>query len=328
MYRDTRTAGLTIGKKLLLMNAFIWVGFGVVVAVMFWASRNITEIFTSDVARETDQVILNADLARELSVILADANLLLGTFRGNNDYLETEGSRLLADIGRLEQKASAGILKENLAELKAALKALLDQCNLLNMLIHRVQALHGEIQGDLLHLDDLISEHILAQVAEGSDASIMEQRSVMVAGFRELLLRTAKLFAESGELGKPDRAEDNGGKAIRVLGELFINLSTFTAPGPKADHLIVNMISRTKEYKLVVLRYEKEESRRRSLVHDFNRARLGTMAVMKSTNKDIAKTVAEVQEKIKGIVLYSGAVVLVLVGVGLCDPGSGDLIYS
>lgn len=312
MYRDARTTGLTIGKKLLLMNVFIWVGFGVVVAIMFWASRNVTELLTSDVARETDQVILNADLARELSVVLADANLLLGTFRGNDHYLKTEGSRLLANIGRLERKASEGILKANLADLKAALEALLDQCNLLNMLLHRVQALDKEIEANLLQLDDLISEHILAQVAAGVDASIMEQRSVMVASFRESLLRIAKLFGQSGENGRPDQAEDNSRKAVHFLGELFIHLSTFTAPDPKADHLIVNMISRTKEYKLVVLRYEKEESRWRSRVHDFTQAKGRTIAVMKSTDRDIAKTVAEVQTKIKGIVLYSGAVVLVL----------------
>ncbi len=303
---------LTIGQKLLLLNVLIWVGFSINVGIMFWSFSHVRNLLTLHVSRNVDEVIVNAEIAREISKVFSDTNLLLGTYQRKDQYLKTKGDQLLKITTEIGTKTTDQRLKLALRNLKDSLENLLRQCQSVNSLLQRMSTNQKKIHTVLDRLDGLIAQNIVLEVARGQDASIMRQRSVMISGYHETLLEIERLTRQTEQDHFFKNIEDDSHPIIDALDELNLNLLTFTAPSPQANELIGEVIKGVRDAKQMIVSYHHEMVRWAKLVGDFSKAKSHILAIMESVDHELSGATFYVERDITKTLSSTGAVVLLL----------------
>jgi PAS domain S-box-containing protein len=321
MSQSTWLSRLTIGKRLLLSNVLLWVGFGIVLGMMFWSFGHIQRLLSGHVAEDVDQVIVNARIARRMSLVFTDTSLLLGRYHGNDDYLTTTGRQLHKAAVDLEYETTNERLKIALHQFEQKLKNLLDQCGRVNRVLAEKRVTAREIYASIDKLDGLISQRIVSQVARGEDASIMNQRSAMVSGFRESVLQIEKLIkdSEGNHFFKPFEGTDH--PVVDALDSLYLNLLTFTAPDPQANQLIKELISSVRGYKDAMVGYHHEMAKWASSVEDLNKSKIRIVTIMERIDEAIARDTSFVHKDMATIIsstamqaLFLSICIFVIVG--------------
>ena len=131
---------------------------GIVAAALFSVSDlkiTLTTVISRDVARMSK----NAELARGLSGVFADTNLLLMSFIENDERLKDRGDRLIGTVhgylDMLRGETEDAELAASLEEFGQSLEALLQQCTTLNGQLAAIRATEANLDGQIAALKDL-----------------------------------------------------------------------------------------------------------------------------------------------------------------------------
>ena len=151
-------SNLRISTKLLLMNLMICAAFLLIVCVTVFSFANVRNMLTEVASRDMASVIDNSRTARELSIVFADINLLSRTFYEKNDYLQSEGRRLVGIVETITQSTTQPNPNKSLLALSDNIDSFLSQCAEVNAAIYARESIEGEIYAVLTRLENMISE--------------------------------------------------------------------------------------------------------------------------------------------------------------------------
>lgn len=310
MHDNPWLSRLTIGWKLFLINILIWVGFAIIVGIVFWSFSNVRNLLTLHVSRNVDEVISNADIARGISKVFADANLLLGTYRWRDRYLKTKGEQLAEATTELGSKTANERLKPALQDFKERLEILLRGCQDVNTVLRQMKANQEKTYSLLDRLDDLIAEKIVGQVVEGQDASIMRQRSVMISGYRESFLTIERMTQQADHDHYFKDMQEGEHPIVNALDELELNLLTFTAPGLQANELMGEVIKGVRDHRRLMVNYHHEMADWAKLIGEFSKAKSHVLAILESVDHELSGATLRVQKDMDTTLSSTGAMVL------------------
>lgn len=110
-------SNLRISTKLLLLNLMICAGFFLIVCVIVFSFVNVRSSLTQVTDWNMGTVIDNSRTARELSKVFSDIDLMSRTFYGKNDYLNSEGPRLVRTVKNIAENTTDSDLNKSLLTL-------------------------------------------------------------------------------------------------------------------------------------------------------------------------------------------------------------------
>ena len=305
-------SNLRISTKLLLLTLMICTAFLLIVCGTVFSFANVRNMLTEVANRDMSSVIDNSRTARELSKVFADTDLLRRTFYGKNDYLESEGRRLVGTVKTITESTTQPDLNKSLLALSDDLDSFLSQCAAVNAAIYARESIESETYAVLTKLENMISELLVNLTLEGEDTSFVEQLLTLVIGYRESLLQIGKLYAELGHEHYFIPLEGKTSPVIAVIDNLILRLQTITASIPDVALYGESLVSNVQRYREAVFRFYEVMEELGSRMTDLNHSRILVMSEMESIDKKISKTTQLVSKSIEKITFSSVAAVLML----------------
>jgi PAS domain S-box-containing protein len=268
----------------------------------------LTEVTSRDMA----SVIDNSRTARELSKVFVDINLLSRTFYGKNDYLESEGKRLVGIVKTIRQSTTQPDLNKSLLALSDDLDAFLSQCTAVNAAFYARESIESETYSVLTRLENIISELLVNLTLEGEDTSFVEQLLTLVIGYRESLLQIGKMYAEVGHEHYFIPLEGKSSPVLEAIDDLTLRLQTLTASIPDVALYGENLVSNVKSYREAIFRFYKVMEELGSRTTDLNSQKNVLMEELGRLDRKSSRTTEHLSKSIEKIILSSGAAVLIL----------------
>jgi PAS domain S-box-containing protein len=262
--------------------------------------------------RDMSSVIDNSRTARELSKIFTDIALLRRTFYGKNDYLESEGRRLVGIVKTITQTTTQPDLNKSLLALSDDLDSFLSQCAAVNAAIYARESIESETYAVLTRLENMISELLVNLTLEGEDTSFVEQLLTLVIGYRESLLQIGKLYAELGHEHYFIPLEGKTSPVTAAIDDLILRFQTITASIPDVALYGESLVSNVQRYREAVFRFYEVMEGLGSRMTDLNHSRILVMSEMESIDKKISRTTQLVSKSIEKVIFSSGAAVVML----------------
>jgi PAS domain S-box-containing protein len=303
---------LRISTKLLLLTLMICTAFLLIVCVTVFSFANVRNMLTEVANRDMSSVIDNSRTARELSKIFTDIALLRRTFYGKNDYLESEGRRLVGIVKTITQTTTQPDLNKSLLALSDDLDSFLSQCAAVNAAIYARESIESETYAVLTRLENMISELLVNLTLEGEDTSFVEQLLTLVIGYRESLLQIGKLYAELGHEHYFIPLEGKTSPVTAAIDDLILRFQTITASIPDVALYGESLVSNVQRYREAVFRFYEVMEGLGSRMTDLNHSRILVMSEMESIDKKISRTTQLVSKSIEKVIFSSGAAVVML----------------
>ncbi len=303
-------SNLRISTKLLLLNLMICAGFFLIVCVIVFSFVNVRSSLTQVTDWNMGTVIDNSRTARELSKVFSDIDLMSRTFYGKNDYLDSEGPRLVRTVKNIAENNTDSDLNKSLLTLSDDLDSFLSHCAAVNTVLHARESIDRETHTYLTSLENLIGKLFVKLTLEGEDTSFVEQQLTLVIGYRESLLQIGKLYAELGPDPYFMDLEGKTSPVIAAIDDLILRLRTITASVPDVARYGVILLSNVQKYKETVFRFYAVMQELGLRMTDLNLSKSRSMLEMESIDKKISRTTQLVSSSIEKIILTSGIIVL------------------
>jgi PAS domain S-box-containing protein len=231
--KENRMFRLGMIHKLVLINIIVFLVFGMIVLAVLFLFRNIEGLSKNLIDNNFNLVISNAQLGRDINKALADTDLFVATFLfGKKDVLR-DGTRIVAAAEALEAKSSTPHLQQCLHHLTGQLSLLVQQCVLVRDYSEKLESRESKLDKSLTGLEQTLSEKLISRVMEGKDASIMEQLSIIIPGYREALLQISLEHMKLGLHRDARHDADRGRRLLAQLDDFHLRLRTLTASEPE-----------------------------------------------------------------------------------------------
>ena len=175
-------------QKLVLINVLVFLVFGVIVLAVLFVFRNMEGMSKSLIENNVNRMIANVQLGRELTRILADTDLITGTYLYGDRDVAKEGNRIVAAAAALEAKSEVSPLKECLRDLTGELRSLFEGFTVVKVYSDKLEAREKTLNRGLASLEETLSAKLISRVLEGKDATILEQISIIIPSYREASL--------------------------------------------------------------------------------------------------------------------------------------------
>ena len=233
-----------ITTKLMLISGLVLLAFSANIVIVYLSFLNVEDMLVTVFKGQNQQVLENTRAGREVARILADTNLLISNFYGDEKLLKTKGDQLI-EQSRAMQKTTGPVLKKSLTKFTLKIEDVFKQCALVNHARQDVHTADRVLDQTLADMDNYIVETILALALEGLDVSIMEQLNFMTTGFGKSLLEIKLEFTEnSGNF-----ASSNGlTKINKMINELIIRLQTLNASSPETTKYSHSLVEQCHTY--------------------------------------------------------------------------------
>ena len=277
-----------ITMKLLLANGLMCISFGVIIAVVFFSFHNIKEVLTTVFVRQVGLITEDARTGRELGRILSDTNLLLSTFYGKEDFLESDGERLLDRTAALSGNTD-GRLRKTLDSFAEKIRKVLDHCAMLNNIRRETESHSSGIDDLLISLNAMIPERMMAQVMEGKDSSSLEQLNLMLPEYRETLLRLKLVFSELGLEYFEQPLKDAEHPLLILLDDFNVRVLALKGYEEEISDYAGQFADLTVKYREIILRLHQVGGQFRERKNEMDHAKEELLNLMEETDAGIAE---------------------------------------
>ncbi|GAU09346.1 PAS domain S-box protein [Desulfoplanes formicivorans] len=219
---------IKISTRLSLLSIGLGIACLAILIVIMIAAHSIKELSSQITNDHLQEIAANSRVARDLSKVFADINLVVNNFYGQGDYLLTRGDRILKLIQESASRTTLPTIKSDLQILQKHMRSFLDACTTVNQSIAERVRIEKDMDATLSRLEDTISETMIGQSLDGEDTSFMEQLSLLVFGYRENLLRIENIAAQISFDHFSSMAMSSSHPLIQALEHFKRHLRTLT----------------------------------------------------------------------------------------------------
>ena len=310
----SRTPRLT--KRLYLAHALTALAILLLVAIIVATYKVVEKRSIGVIKSDMGRVVNNSDVAREISTLFGEIDVLDRAFYGNDDYLQFEGEKLLRHFEKIKRLSADSPLQQPLQSLADQLERFLARCAGVNASLQARNAIDREITLQLDELENLISRLLIDTTLAGEDTAYVTQLLTLVLGYNESFLIIGKLYAE---FDRSAYYEASGASKLRVLGaidDLILRLQTITASTPEVSQQGRNIEKSVIGYKATVLKVFEEIEKLSMERSAMSRTRAYLLAEMEDIDNRIAADSQLAAESVDSIFFYSTtAVVFVSIAI-------------
>jgi len=278
-------SNLRISTKLLLLNLMICAAFFLIGCVFVLSFANIRSKLTDVTSRDMGRAISNSQVAREFSEVFSDIELLSHIFYGKDEYLKSEGRKLLESVNRISGRTVDSNLKKSLLSFRNHIEAFLNQCVVVNMVLHARESIDRETHAQLSSLENLIAVLFVRSTLEGEDTAFAEQLLTLVIGYRESLLQIGKLYAELGQEHYSIPLKGKTSQVIAVIDDLYLRLQTITASIPDVTRSGEKIASNVQKYREAILIFNEVMEKLNSRMTDIHHSKASLTSAMENIEK-------------------------------------------
>jgi len=323
-------SNLRISTKLLLMNLMICAAFFLIVCVVAFSFTTVWNKVTEVANRDMGRAISNSQTVREISKVFTDIDLLNRTFYGENDYLKSEGGKLVSSVNNISESTTDPDLKKPLLSLQNHIESFLSQCVVVNTVLDARESIDRETHAELTSLENLIAELLVNFTIKGEDTAFVEQLLTLAIGYRESLLQIGKLYAELGHEHYFIPLEGKTSPVIAVIDDLILRLQTISASIPDVARYGEKIVNNVQKYREVVLIFYEAMEKLGSRMTEINHSKTLLMSAMENIEEKITSATQLVIKNIENTILSSGAAVLMasIFVVALLGFGTAYMIKS
>ncbi|MBU1568283.1 MAG: response regulator [Proteobacteria bacterium] len=286
---------VSMTAKLLGLWLLISLGYGIIIGIMISAFGNIEGLTNTIITRDVGRVISNAQLGRDLSRILTETNLLVGTFYGHDEVLKEEGRFLAEATETILTREMAGGQRAILEKFRGALTSLLQQCVIINQYFSQVMASDKNLHALLTRLEEITSEKIVAQVLAKEDSQVYEQVGVLIPSYRETLLQTT-LYFHGVEPAQQDNQETI--LVIELLNILHLRLRTLLASDVEIAGFGRQLLAGVDEYRRTIAGFNAALPELGERLIVLGQAKEQALLAMKQTDEQSLSAAQQMKEEI------------------------------
>jgi len=266
---------------------------------------------TRIILRDVSQVIGNAQIGRKLARIFSDANFVVSNFYGKEAFLKNDGTRLIAASVALTEKTSDSRLKESLKRFTQKIRAILEQCEDVNIASREIETIVQNLDTRLTTLRETVSERVVTLALEGEDTSSMKQISVLLPGYLETLLRIDTQFNKLGLKYFESPLEEGEHPILTLANDLHLRLRTLSASEPEIVRYGWQLREDVRKYKSAILQFHQVARSLRAKSDETDREKEELLAVMGDTDSHIMETTGNMRESIIKLMRTSGKLMIV-----------------
>ncbi|MDM8525949.1 methyl-accepting chemotaxis protein [Desulfococcaceae bacterium HSG8] len=277
----------TISAKLFLITLLICMMFFIIAGAVLISFRYTEDELTRGFVDELDRVSENARLERELAPVITDTNLLMNRFYGRENFLKSEGERLINKIYILMLKASDVRLKESLDEFIKKMRIVIKQCEMVNQGRQEIRATDQEFDSIFVSLDKKVSEKIANLLEKDVKTSILQQLPVLISEYREIVLQTRLLFIEQGLAYFQSPVMEKEHPILILLEKLQTKTRPLMLYGSDISAYGRQIAEVAREYRKRVLKFHKVAGELKLQLHGMNQERENVSFRMDEINRHI-----------------------------------------
>ncbi len=309
-------------QKLVLINILVYLVFGMIVLAVLFMFRNMESLSKNLVANNITMVIENAQLGREINRVLADTDLFVARFLQGKKDVKRDGNRIVAAAEAIEAESITPHLKKSLHNLTGELFVLVQKCALVREYSEKLEARERRLDAGLASLEKTLSEKLVSLVLEGKDASITEQLSIIIPGYRETLLRISIEHLKLSMQRNVRSDEIPERRLVSLLDDFHLRLRTLTASEPEIAaygiRLMDDVAAYRRETRLFVAAVKGLEQQLRKL----DALRYDLVENLKTFDAQVAdvtgsvlRRVTHTMESSRTFIISGSAVVIALLGL-------------
>ena len=297
---------------MMFLNGVIYAAFILIVIVIVFSFTLIKQELKTITKEEMGEAISNSKTTRDFSKLFSDISFLSQTFYGNNDFLKTEGDRLVKIIDNILETTIVPEFATLLLDLNHHFSTLLNDCATINTIIENIKFIDQKTHTMLTRLEDLIAEIIISQTLEGENTDFATQLLTLAIGYRESLLQVKNQFLELGHDHYLNFSGDRSSPVVTKIDDLILRLQTITASTPNVTQHGIKITQNVTHYMELVLRYYEAMDKLSQTMTSLNHAKALLVSTVESVEQKIVKTVQNTEKRIDRIFFSSSSAVVAL----------------
>ncbi len=315
-------------KKLIIMHLLVFIVFASIILAVFLSFRDIESFSSTIINTDVNQVLINAQLGRDLNEVFSATDLFTSTFLSRDDDFSKEAVGILAKTGALAKNTATPQLRKTLKNLTTTQQMYFMQSATVGGHSRKLDKLEQQLSAEISSLEGTLSEMLVKLAGEGKDVSILEQIAMIIPGYRETLtqifnqrlqLRMKHAGAEEDRLGK---------RMLVLLDDLHLRLRTLTASDPVIRAYGARLMNFTGEYKVTTNLFLQSLNELNIRRKRLNFARDEVLTSMGVADRSISLTASSMGRDISYVARSTRNFILYLAGGLVLSLGIFTVIFS
>ncbi|QEM70040.1 response regulator [Geobacter sp. FeAm09] len=321
------TKGMGIATRLILMNLLLVTLFAVMSVLAHYTFAKVERLVGTSVGSDVKQNMANARMLRELAAIFSQTDQLLGNFLKNEKVLEKQSRQVVAAVERLGAESSDRRLTLPLQAYARRLDTLFEVCTGVNTALRQVEQLEQRLHGELDALEQTISDAKIALVLKGLDPVIMDQLTVLTAGFQDSLQSINLLFFRSISDKSTVVAAARHKQLLTMIDDFTLQLQALTASEPQIAAYAPRVVASMRTYRAMVDRYylSMEELQRQS--RQLEEAKAMVNGIMQRMDEELAVSSSGISRHVHDIMVTSRRGTQVIAVVSVLASGIAAIFF-
>ena len=306
---------LRLTRRLYFANAVTALVFlllvAVIVATYYVVDNRSIGVIKSDMGR----VVTNSTVVREISTLFGEIDVFNRAFYGNDEFLRSEGERLLGHFGEITELSTNPRLQAPLQLFAGQLNNYLARCTDVNSALQAHSRIDREIDQKLDKLENLISSLLIDATLAGEDTAYITQLLTLVVGYNETFLIIGKLYAEF-DRGTHDAASAaSKSRVLEAIDDLSLRLQTITASTPQVSQLGSSLKTSVSKYKDAVLKVFEKTDQLNAERSSMSRSKASLLAALGDIDRGIAADSQFAADRVDRIFLFSTTALVIVSAV-------------
>jgi len=289
---------MRIRTKLQTIIGLIVIIFSMIVLTVVISFYRIENVLDGVISDDMNNVMTNALTEQEMTTVVADLNLLLGTFFEDEEQLQSKGEQLLETTRLLTSGVKGSELEKIFELLGQRMGVLLEQCRVVNTNLQLLSDTDNQILSRIDRLEEVLADKLINATLNGEDTGILQQLAVLVVGYRQSLLEIGKRHAERWPEAYYTPLDMDEDPLIDSINELDFRLRTLIGGDSQIINLGRTIISDLQVYKngLIDLNTVMVELNTRML--DVEATKSQATEILKKSDRDVVQAINAANTKV------------------------------
>lgn len=328
MNRPTFFSRFGILKRLIFMHLLVFIVFTSIILAVFLSFHDIESFSRTIINTDVNQILINAQLGRDLNEVFSATDLFTSTFLTRDDNLQKDTAGILAKTDALEKKTTTPQLKESLKNLTIAQRIYFKQSVTVGGYSRKLDRLEQQLSREISSLEGTLSEMLVNLAGEGKDVSILEQIAIIIPGYRETLTQVFNQHISLRIKNSVAEEEKTGSRILVLLDDLHLRLRTLTASEPVIRAYGERLMRIIGEYKSTTRLFLQSLSELNNRLNRVNTCREEVLTAMGIADRSISFTAQSMGKDISYVARSTGNFIFFIAGGLIFSLGIFTITFS